>query len=165
MLLCRLDERSTYATACPKISITSIRVRSSSPWFDVTKIYPRQNNEKAKGTSQHEATKRTSAEQTYVQTVDRLEPDEPQRDPLALADLVLGELDLLRDLGLLRPVEVERGLVDDELDGARCAWDVLGGRLDGDGADLDDLVELYRSRVGTREWRTSISGQSVSGWL
>lgn len=63
--------------------------------------------------------------QTYVQTVHRLEPDISQRHFPPRTDLVPRELQLLRHLRAVDVVKVECGLVDDELDTAGSLRDVL----------------------------------------
>lgn len=76
-----------------------------------------------------------------MEAIDGLEAHVAQGDALALAHLLRGELDRLRDVAVAVDVlEADRGAVCEELDRARRLLAVLC--VEHDRADADGLVEL-----------------------
>lgn len=91
-----------------------------------------------------------------MQAVHVLEPHEAQRDAPPLRDLLRGELDDLRGLGLLRVLgvaEAQRRPVDEELDEPRLL--LRDAALDEDRPDAHELVELAQER------RSGVRGAAI----
>lgn len=76
-----------------------------------------------------------------MQTINVLEPDKPQIDPIPALDVPLGQNQFLCRLVRIRIRKVELRLVDEQLDRLRpLGWGDAGEERDG--LDLDRLVEL-----------------------
>lgn len=116
--------------------MASIRVCSSSPWLDSTKIYTQ---------VQYDAGSVRIATKTYVQSVDCLETNESQRDALPLLHLILCQLKLLNCFSFGEVIEPDRGAVDQELDFSRSLRQVRC--LDGNRPYPHGLVELIQSKA------------------
>jgi hypothetical protein len=76
-----------------------------------------------------------------MQTINVLEPDKPQIDPIPPFGVPLGQNQFLRRFVRIRIGKIELRLVDEQLDRL---GPLRGGdaREEGDGFDLDGLVEL-----------------------
>jgi hypothetical protein len=99
-----------------------------------------------------------------VQTINVLEPDKPQIDPVPALDVPLGQNQFLRRFVRIRIGEIELRLVDEQLDRlGPLGWGDAGEERDG--FDLDRLVELAvvsRKRIAIAISRPTSSDRNQS---
>lgn len=129
---------ATYEAADPNTSTASIRVTSSSPKFDCTKICTTSINHCP---YLQQATNTV----THMQDINTLEPHKPQRNWFPRPHLVLCQLNHLCSRWLvyiLHIFEPDRWFVNEESYDFGGLSEVLWGGLDDESAGADSLIEL-----------------------